>query len=145
TRAIETAREAGCFDKILVSTDTEAIADLAEAAGAEVPFLRPAELATDTSPVIDTVMHTLTYMKENEHFESDVTVLIQPTSPFTQSTDITAALEKIGSDTECCVSVCPISERPEWMFEIANGTLKQKFPSEIFQRSQDMPEVYRLN
>jgi N-acylneuraminate cytidylyltransferase len=76
--AIETARRSGCFDRVVVSTDSEEIADVARWYDAEVPFLRPAEYATSTSPDIE----WLTYTLEQLEGHYDLFALIRATNPF---------------------------------------------------------------
>ncbi len=76
--AIETARRSGCFARIVVSTDSEEIADVARWYGADVPFLRPAEFATSTSPDIEWLTYTLEHLDERY----DLFALIRATNPF---------------------------------------------------------------
>src|SRR5262245_3712872 len=76
--AVETARRSDCFDRVVVSTDSEEIAAIARWYGAEVPFLRPAEYATSTSPDIEWLTYTLEQLGERY----DVFALIRATNPF---------------------------------------------------------------
>ena len=76
--AIETARQSGCFDRVVVSTDSEEIAEVARWYGADVPFLRPAAYATSTSPDIEWLTYTLEQLGERY----DVFALIRATNPF---------------------------------------------------------------
>lgn len=145
-RAVAAAKKSH-VDRVVVSTDSEEVRKIALEAGAEVPYLRPPELATDTSPIIDTVLHVLHFYSEKEHWEPDIVVLVQPTSPFVADKDINDCIEMLErSKTNSCVSVTLVRERPEWMFELReNGRLEQRDSSDIFARSQDMPPLYRLN
>ena len=83
---VDAARESGVVDRIVVSTDDDEIADVARTAGAEVPFMRPAELATDTASSIDVVSHAL------ETLDAELVLLLQPTEPFVQPAQIRDAL-----------------------------------------------------
>jgi N-acylneuraminate cytidylyltransferase len=87
---IAAARESGVFESVVVSTDTEDIADIARSYGAEVPFLRPAEFAGDTSPDIDWVEHTIDELGKRGR-TWDCFSLLRPTSPFRTSDTIRRA------------------------------------------------------
>jgi N-acylneuraminate cytidylyltransferase len=76
--AIETARQSGCFERVVVSTDSEEIADVARWYGADVPFLRPPEYATSTSPDIEWLTYTLGHLDERY----DLFALVRATNPF---------------------------------------------------------------
>lgn len=76
--AIETARQSGCFERVVVSTDSEEIAEVARWYGADVPFLRPAEYATATSPDIEWLSYTLEHLDDRY----DVFALVRATNPF---------------------------------------------------------------
>ena len=73
-----------------ISTDNEENAEVSKKYGASVPFLRPAELATNDLPTIDTVIYTLNILSEDFGYNPDALVLLQPTSPFRTSADIDA-------------------------------------------------------
>ena len=91
---IEAACEADRIDRTVVTTDDEEIRAVAQEHGAEVPFLRPAELATDEAPTEPVIEHALSYLYDTEGFECDAVVLLQPTSPLRDETDIAAALDR---------------------------------------------------
>src|SRR6266404_128898 len=92
--AIEAAKGSKYIDKVIVSTDDEAIAAVSKEFGAEVPFMRPAELATDTAASIEVLRHAVAFI-ENLEEKVDVIVLIQPTVPGVLAVDVDAAIEKI--------------------------------------------------
>lgn len=95
------------IDKLAVSTDSAEIAEVARKAGAEVPFLRPAALASDTASSIDVLLHCIDfYQEQGETF--DILVLLEPTSPLREVSDVNRALELLISidDAESVVSVC---------------------------------------
>ncbi|MFT0140051.1 pseudaminic acid cytidylyltransferase [Alcanivoracaceae bacterium MT1] len=98
--SIRAAREAGCFDRILVSTDDDAVAAVAKAEGAEVPFRRPTELADDHTPTVPVIAHAVAWLQQQGASVSEVCCLYA-TAPFVRAGDILAALEALrvgGSD-----------------------------------------------
>ena len=105
--AIEATKAASSVHRIIVSTDSEEIAAIARNAGAEVPFLRPAELATSESKVIDPVIHLLDRLKRDENYEPSHVLLLQPTSPLRTSDDIEKAITLLfASKADSLVSIC---------------------------------------
>lgn len=145
-RAVETARRSRLTDRVIVSTDSEKIAAAARAVGAEIPFLRPKKLALPTSPTIATILHALAYLEENERFIPDIVVIVQPTSPFVAPSDIDAAIRMlVDAGANSCVSMCEVSERPEWMFIRRGRAFVRREKGALFRRSQDLTPLYRLN
>lgn len=113
-RALELARELAIFDRVHISTDSEAYAEAARAAGIEVPFLRPAELASDTALVADAIAATLAeFEARGERF--DTLVLLEPTSPLRTPEivrQVTLAAETEGWDAAFTVSRVPLHYHP---------------------------------
>jgi CMP-N-acetylneuraminic acid synthetase len=135
------------ISELIVSTDDEEIAAISRKAGALVPFLRPAELATDQSPTIDTIMHALEfYLRQDRHF--DAVCLLQPTTPFRSRNDLTAALTLFGkSQADCLISVREVPHifNPHWVFETdrKSGFLRPATGDlEFITRRQDLPPAY---
>lgn len=89
---IEQAKECKYIDSIFVTTDNERIANTAKSFGVDVPFLRPAELAKDTSSSMDVVEHVLSHF-ENKHVNFDYILLLEPTSPLRKKNDLDAAIQ----------------------------------------------------
>lgn len=85
-------RASDVVDRVCVSTDDEEIAALARAAGAETPFLRPAQLSGDTTPSIPVVEHALSWYASNENYVPDLLLFVQPTEPFVKPDQIRDAL-----------------------------------------------------
>lgn len=85
---------AGNVDRTLVSTDDREIREAARGAGADAPFLRPAELATDEAPIEPVVAHALTYLREEESDRYDTVALLQATSPLRTATHVDEALDR---------------------------------------------------
>ncbi len=115
--SIEAARSARCVDDVVVSTDDATIAQISARFGARVPFLRPADLASDTATSIDVVEHAIKHLAAQEQV-FDYLVLIEPTSPLREAMDIDAAMERlIASDADSIVSVCRAeSIHPAFMY-----------------------------
>lgn len=91
--------------RVLVSTDSEEIAAVAREAGAEVPFLRPAELATDTAPTEPTILHAIEWVR-SEGWEPDLIVLLQATSPIRRADSIDRAVAQlVTEDADSLVGV----------------------------------------
>lgn len=89
---VVSAKAAESCTRLIVSTDDAAIADAARAYGAEVPFMRPAELATDTAASSDVVLHAMDWIEENEGRPYDAVMLLEPTTPFARAADYEAAV-----------------------------------------------------
>lgn len=145
--SIETALAATTIDRVVVSTDDPEIASVARATGAEVPFLRPPELATDAAGSEAVIRHALeTLEAEGENF--DQVMLLQPTSPLRTAHDIDGAARLMHErNAEAVISVCPCDHPPEWSNTLPpDGSLRGFFrPGVRGTRSQDLPLSYRLN
>lgn len=143
---IEQARRCPWIDRLIVSTDDPAIADTAIRWDAEAPFLRPAELATDETKMIEVVFHALDWCRQIDRLYEWI-LLLQPTSPLREATDIEAAakqLEDRGADA--VVSVCPCEHSPLWANTLGpNGQMKDFLRPEATGNRQDHPAYYRLN
>lgn len=89
---IETALSTSCLKRVIVSTDDEEIAEVAEKYGAEVPFLRPKKYAQDDTTDMPVYEHTLHWLEENERYIPDIVVWLRPTAPLRTSEDIKNAV-----------------------------------------------------
>lgn len=144
--SIEQAIASNSFAKIIVSTDDETIAQIAIHYGAEVPFIRPSELATDSASSIVVVQHAIDFLEsKNEFF--DAVCLLQPTSPFREKGFINKAIETFSStNSDALVSVLqvPHEYNPHWVFEaVENGMLQiATGEKEIIKRRQELPEAF---
>lgn len=102
-------------DRTILSTDDEAIADVARDLGCEVPFLRPAALAGDEVSVIDVTRHAMMALDR----AYDYVVILQPTSPLRTAADIDQGLaHAVRTGASTCVSVAPVRESPVWMYRL---------------------------
>lgn len=146
---VEAALASGVFDEVLVSTDDALIAEAARAAGAQVPWLRPAHLATDTATSADVLRHALD-AREAAGNEFDAVVLLQPTSPFRSAASIRAAVElyraRPPGSAAAVVSVSPVVQHPAWSFSLDGDTMLPLLGWEsLRRRSQDLAPVVALN
>lgn len=110
--ANQVARHYGAGSRVFCSTDDPAVAVAAREWGAETPFLRPAELASDSARSMDVVFHVLDRLGEN----FDAVVLLQPTSPLTEFDDILGALRLFADSGVSVISVCPDGHPPAWSY-----------------------------
>ena len=86
--SIDHAKASKYINRVIVSTDSKEYADIAREYGAEVPFIRPEEYATDTALDYDVFLHALTWLKEEEGYEADIVVQLRPTYPIRDAKDI---------------------------------------------------------
>jgi CMP-N,N'-diacetyllegionaminic acid synthase len=140
--SIEIAQNADSVEKVVVSTDDEEIAEIAQKYGAEVPFLRPAELAQDDTPSMPPVLHALEQLPKFE-----MILLLQPTSPLRTTTDIDGIFKMCQErKAPAAVSICESSKHPNWMFSCSNdGKLSPFTDNPIAMRRQDLDKIYTLN
>lgn len=118
---IEAAIKSKVFDKIVVSTDSSEIAEIAQRYGAEVPFIRPKDLSGDFSSSDDVVLHAIDYFKRKGK-EFEYVCKLQPTSPLRNETHIMEAYQLLkDSNSNFVVSVCECEHSPLW-----TGTLDEK-------------------
>src|SRR5271154_4754825 len=113
---IEAACVARSLPRILVSEGSPGIAEVGQQYGAEVPFLRPPELASDETPTLPVLQHVLAQLEATESCPPEIIVLLQPTSPLRRAEDIDRAvdlLERSGADS--VVSLCAAEHHPAWM------------------------------
>ena len=102
------AKQSSFLNDIIVSTDSQQIADIALEFGAKIPFLRPSKLATDSSGAVGVVEHCIDFFKANQHV-FDYIVYLQPTSPLRSADDIDQAINVIlQSDADSLVSVIDV-------------------------------------
>lgn len=131
--SIEQAREAGAVDRVIVTTDDEGIAEVARAFGADTPFLRPAELASDTAATEPSLLHALDWLNEHEQYEPDLVTLLQPTSPVRGAESIDRAVAQMQAEqADSLVSVAEFwnflwrgRDRPAALYDYANRPRRQ--------------------
>lgn len=149
---IEQADNATKIDYAIVSTDDSEIAEVATEHGGNVPFERPAELATDTASLAGAITHALDWTRTEQDQQFDQVCSLQVTSPLRRSKDIDGALTRLEkSDGDSCISVSEYATPPQW----AVATGENEFLYEFFDydllwadqptRSQDIPELQHPN
>lgn len=144
--SIEKAKKARHLDVVLVSTDSPEIAAVARRYGAIVPFLRPADLATDCASTYDVIRHALEYYREEEGREFEYIVLLEPTSPLREDDDIDQILQTLDARADECdaiVSVGEVAGHPSIMKRLVDGRV-EPFCPELVQttRRQDNAPAY---
>ena len=140
---IDAARKCSLIDRLIISSDDEAIIRVAKDCGCEAPFVRPPELATDETPGVAPVLHAVESLPGYE-----IVVLLQPTSPLRTATDIDGCLRFMAAGALPSVaSVSECAESPYWMYSLEAGqVLKPVIPTVApIQRRQDAPAAYALN
>ena len=124
---IDAARESALIDRFVVSTDSEAIATIAKEGGAEVPFLRPRELAEDSTPSLPVIEHAVAYMEKEAKYKSDIIVLLQPTSPLRTGKHIDEALQLLlnanMADSVVSVTEVPHTHVPHSVMSVVDNVL----------------------
>lgn len=137
------------ISRAIVSTDDEAIAEVARRYDGEVPFIRPAELAQDETPMWPVVQHALKWAEEDEGRNYDFVTLLDPTSPGRLPEDITGGLAKLQSDNRVqgIIGVSEPDFNPIWHCVVEkDGLLEGLFPEGAkYTRRQELPTVYRIN
>lgn len=144
--AIEAAREAGIFDCVHVSTDSEKYRQIAQGHGADVPFLRSDELSGDGAGSWDVVRWTLERYRELGQEFQRVT-LLQPTSPLRRAEDIRGALALMEERrAEAVVSVCEMDHSPLWSNVLPeDGCMDGFLPLDLADARQELATYYRVN
>jgi len=143
---IKAAKESAFVQRVILSTDDSVFAELGRQAGAETPFDRPPELASDTANSIDVVTHALDALND----EYDYVVLLEPTSPLTSSSILDSAIQSLINNrqhADACVGVVQeIDAHPAFLFEQQKHALLQPFLSHemgVGIRRQDVTQVFR--
>jgi len=148
---VAAARGCGLVDDVMVSTDSAEYAEIAREHGADVPFLRPAELASDTAPSIDFILHALDTLAASGRAYHYV-VLLEPTSPLTESGDIAAALAQLDAAGDAADAVVGVTRmetvHPAYCVTRSDRGLIAPHGSASFDtlpRRQDLEPVYALD
>lgn len=137
--SIEHAKASKYINRIIVSTDSEEYAAIAREYGAETPFIRPAQYATDTALDIEVFEHALTFLKEKEGYEADIVVQLRPTYPYRNPKDIDAMIELMLDDpeTDAVRSIMCNEVVPHKMWYLGED-------NEITPILTDIPEAYNM-
>lgn len=149
--SIETAKNSGAVDRVVVTTEDQEIADISKQFGAEIPFMRPMELAEDATPSLPVLQHAVQWLKDNEGYYPDYVLLLEPTSPARKPFHIKEAVD-IASKSDCD-SVIALGEVPghhnfHWQVELQGdkAVLVDGSPwHKVISRRHDLPMTYFRN
>ena len=145
-RAIKQIKQIDRIDRILVSTDSRGIAEVAISAGAEVPFMRPSELAEDDSPEWDVWRHAVTYLKEVEGGCPDLLMVVPPTAPLRSKDDLESILDEYERGQADIVITVTDAHRSPYFNQVKIGDLGLAslaiHPKTSITRRQDTPEIF---
>lgn len=131
-------------DRVVVSTDDPEIARVAKEYGAEVPFMRPAELARDEVVTERPIMHAVQFVEEHG-YRPDIVVQLFPTNPLRTVRDIDLTIQKlIETGADAVITVNPVTEHPNWMLKLDGDRVRRISAKPIGQR-QDQEKLYLLN
>lgn len=144
THTIEAALRAQKVTRIIVSTDDQEIADIALEYGAEVPFLRPKELAADDSLAVDNYIYTLDRLEKEGNIEIKSFIVLQPTSPLRGSDDIDNAIEVFNTkEADSVISYCKELHPMSWHKKVSNeGLILPIFDDRIGNRQDEEPTYF---
>jgi CMP-N-acetylneuraminic acid synthetase len=147
--SVEQALAANVSSDVLVSTDDREIAEIAHRAGAWVPDLRPARLASDDSPIIETVKHSLAFLREKRGRTYTTVLLLEPTSPLRKPGDVEQVLALVTNplnSMDSAVTVGRYLEHPRLAFTPTQGGYLRPYiprqPKTESLRRQDLPECF---
>jgi len=150
---IDTAIESRSFDRVILSTDDEAIAAESRSRRCEVPFMRPADLARDETPHLPVLQHAVEWLRDRERYEPDAVMILQPTSPLRRAQDIResiALLETSSADSVVSVSEVPGHYNPMRTLRLDEHGMATLFVTgepvrQRINRRQDMPAAWTMN
>jgi CMP-N-acetylneuraminic acid synthetase len=149
---IEETQKSKRINRLILSTESQEIADIAISADIEIPFLRPANLADDDTPMIEVIRHCINHLNKDTSYKTDAIVLLQPTAPFRKASEIDKAVdlffEKRASSV-VSVSKVPGHYNPEWQLVISPSdhlvTYSHKELKTLKARRQDLSDTYYRN
>lgn len=140
--SIEAALNSKCFDEVMVSTDSEEIAEIAKSFGAKVPFLRSETTSNDYATTVDVINEVIEkYSQTGEEF--DLICCIYPTAPFVTADKLAKAIDTLNnSDADSLMPVVSFSFPPQRGNIIKDGKLQYMYPEYAKTRSQDLEPIY---
>ena len=141
--AIVTARESGLFDHVIVTTDDNEVAQVAREWEAEIPFMRPAELADDQTPTVPVITHAISLCEEMG-WNINMVCCIYPCAPFIQSDDLIGALSLlVNSNTDYCFPVTEFHSAIQRALKRDGiGRMSSFYPQYELTRTQDLEPAY---
>jgi len=146
-RALDTAKSSTTVTDIIVSTDDNAIAAECEKNGMNVPFIRPANLASDNAGMVDVILHSMDMFEKDNNVSSYVVVVLQPTSPFRKSSDIDRCFKMLEEqNAQSIVSVHEVKESPYECFRnTQNGNQMLAESDGVLRRQDYLEQFYFIN
>lgn len=145
---IDVAKKCPLIDRVIISTDDPEIAEVAKTNGAEVPFLRPKDLALDNTSKLPVLKHVVNYLESQEGYYPDIIVDLDPTSPLRTKEDIEACIRMVREEgTDNVFSVTKGRRNPYFnVVEIVDGRVRLvKSSTQPVLSRQEAPEVYDMN
>jgi len=145
--SIEAGKKSKYVDRVMVSTDSAEYAEISKKYGAEIPYLRPLELASDTAVEMDSCQHLINWL-EQHHDVFDIIIKLEPTSPLRIAEDVDKAIEKlVEKDGDTVVTVTEAFTHPFWMNTLPqdhsmNGFIK---PDVAKKNRQQLPVYFQLD
>jgi N-acylneuraminate cytidylyltransferase/CMP-N,N'-diacetyllegionaminic acid synthase len=141
---IEAAKKAKNINRVIVSTDSKEIAKIAKEFGAEVPFLRPTHLATDTALAVDNYIYTIDRINNESIIQEESIVVLQPTSPLRTVTDIEGAIDLFfDKKADSVISFCEENHPIKWHKNVKeDGSIEPIFEETIANRQDEVPTYY---
>ncbi|KOY50666.1 cytidylyltransferase domain-containing protein [Polaribacter dokdonensis] len=141
---IEAALKAKKVEKVIVSTNSDEIAQISLKHGAEVPFLRPEHLASDTALAIDNYIYTIDKLNDENNCSIENLIVLQPTSPLRTSVDIDLAIELFDKkEADSVVSYCKEAHPIKWHKHInGDGLIIPIFDEKLSNRQEELPTFY---
>jgi CMP-N,N'-diacetyllegionaminic acid synthase len=150
---IAAATASHAFDRLILSTDDEAIAEAGRALGCEVPFLRPAALAQDDTPHLPVIQHAVRWLADHDGYHPDAVMILQPTSPLRTAGDIRASIDLLAAsaaDSVLSVSELPAHAHPLRALRVDDSGAAVLFVTgegvrHRINRRQDLPAAWVMN
>ena len=150
---VDTARRSGALDRVILSTEDEAIAKVGRDLGCDVPFMRPLDLAHDDTPHLPVIQHATHWMQERINYQPDAVMILQPTSPLRTGEDIAASIELLarsGADSVLSVNEIPVHAHPMRALRLDPAGNAVLFVSgdpvrTRINRRQDLPQAWVMN
>ncbi len=141
---IEIAKQSNLLTRLIISTDSEEIAKVAEKYGGEVPFLRPAEISGDLATDVEFLNHALDFLKKKEDYEPDIVLRLPPTSPLRTAAHIDQGIQKLlnNPDADSCRPITESPKHPYKMWQtIGSSAIMEPFLPKTITK---MDEPYNL-
>lgn len=147
--SIQEALKSSYIDRVVVSTEDREIAIISKELGAEIPFMRPSELALDETPSMDVFVNMIDELLKREGYYPDIVTILEPTSPLRRVDHIDATIEKlIQKKPDSVVTVCPVERKPSNIVRVVDTDRILRYiekPDDDFCRRQDWNNLRRIN